>query len=418
MTDTSDSASERPVHGRPAALGFIFAAVLLDVMALGVVIPVLPRLILELTGGNAGQAARYIGWFGAVWALMQFFASPVLGALSDRFGRRPVLLLSMLGLGLDYVVMALAPTLAWLFLGRVLSGVTAATFGTANAYIADITPPDQRAARFGLLSVAFGLGFILGPAIGGLLGGLDPRLPFWVAAGLSLANALYGVFVLPESLPRSARAKFSFRMANPIGSFVLYRERRGLLLLAAIMLLYSLAHQVLQSTFVPYVDYRYGWSAQMVGLSLALVGLGSITVQGLVVRRFVARFGERVALAAGLLMAALGFTAYAAAPTTMLFLLGIPLFAFMGLVGPSMQGLMSRSVSAQEQGRLQGANMGVMSIGNLLGPILFTEVFARAIGGWRAWAPVGAPFYVAAGLMVTALLLAAATKPPAAAPLA
>jgi len=229
---------------RRAAMGFVFVCVLLDMVALGIVAPVLPTLIQQFTG-DAGSTARYIGVFAATWALMQFFASPVLGALSDRFGRRPVLLLSMLGLGLDYLLMALAPNIAWLFVGRLISGVTAATFSIANAYVADVTPPEQRASRFGLLAVAFGLGFIAGPAIGGLLGGVDPRLPFWGAAVLTLVNAAYGLLVLPESLPKDRRAKFSFRLANPVGSFGLLRSRRGLLPLAGVVFLFYLAHQVL-----------------------------------------------------------------------------------------------------------------------------------------------------------------------------
>jgi DHA1 family tetracycline resistance protein-like MFS transporter len=394
-------------HGgsRRAALSFIFVAVLLDMIALGLIVPVLPELIKDFTG-EAASAARYIGWFAAIWAVIQFFASPVLGALSDHFGRRPVLLLSMAGMGLDYLFMALAPNLAWLLVGRVISGVTSATYSTANAYIADITPPEQRAARFGFISVAFGIGFILGPAVGGMLGALDARLPFWGAAGLCLLNTLYGVFVLPESLPREARARFSFKLANPVGSFDLYRSAPGLMLLAGVMFLYYLAHQVLQSTWVPYTTYRYGWSPALTGVSLALVGITSIAVQALVVPRFVAKFGERGALFTGVAWAAVGYAAFAVAPTTLAFMVTIPFFGLMGLIGPGAQGLMSRSVGPKEQGRLQGANMGLMAIGSLIGPVLFTEVFARAIGPWASWAPVGAPFYLAATLMLVAMLAA------------
>ncbi|HKP80248.1 MAG TPA: TCR/Tet family MFS transporter [Phenylobacterium sp.] len=395
----------RPAGGRPAALGFVFVAVLLDMIALGVIAPVLPELIKDFTG-DAARAARYIGWFAAIWALMQFFASPVLGALSDRFGRRPVLLLSMGGLGLDYLFMAMAPNLAWLLVGRIISGVTSATYSTANAYIADITPPDQRAARFGLLSVAFGIGFILGPAAGGILGAVDPRLPFWGAAGLCMLNTLYGVFVLPESLPPDRRARFNFKLANPVGSFDLYRSAPGLMLLAGVMFLYYLAHQVLQSTWVPYTTYRYGWSPALTGASLAVVGISSIVVQALIVRPFVAKFGERGALFTGVAWAAIGYAAFAFAPTTLAFMLSIPFFGLMGLISPGAQGLMSRRVGPTEQGRLQGANMGLMAIASLIGPVLFTEVFARAIGPWAFWAPVGAPFYLAGILMCIALLAA------------
>jgi DHA1 family tetracycline resistance protein-like MFS transporter len=395
-------------------LGFVFVCVLLDMVALGIIVPVLPRLIQDFAGGNAGDAARYIGLFAAVWAVMQFFASPILGALSDRFGRRPVLLMSMAGLGLDYLVMALAPNLMWLFVGRMISGVTSATYSIANAYVADITPPEQRAARFGLLSAAFGIGFITGPAIGGLLGGIDPRLPFWGAAGLCLLNALYGLFVLPESLPADRRAPFSFHVANPVGSFDLYRSRPGLLALAGVLFLHYLSHQVLQSTWVPYTTFRYGWSIRLTGLSLAVVGVASIVVQVLVVPRAVARLGERGTLLAGLLVASLGFAGFGWAPDTTAFILLILPFGLMGLVNPGLNGLMSRHVSETEQGRLQGANMGLMAICNLVGPILFTQVFAEAIGPWQGWAPVGAPFYLAAALVAAGLFLALSLVKPAA----
>jgi DHA1 family tetracycline resistance protein-like MFS transporter len=317
-----------------------------------------------------------------------------------------VLLLSMAGLGVDYLVMALAPNLAWLFVGRLVSGVTSATYSIANAYVADVTPPDQRAARFGLLSVAFGIGFIAGPALGGLLGGIDPRLPFWGAAGLTLLNTVYGAFVLPESLPADRRARFSFKLANPVGSFDLYRARTGLLALAGVLALHYLSHQVLQSTWVPYTSFRYDWSPRLTGVSLALVGVASIVVQSLVVPRTVAKVGERGTLVAGLTLAALGYAAFAWAPTTVAFMATILPFGLMGLVSPGLQGLMTRAVSETEQGRLQGANTGVMAITGLVGPLIFTEVFAQAIGPWAAWAPVGAPFYLAAILETAGLALA------------
>jgi DHA1 family tetracycline resistance protein-like MFS transporter len=391
---------------RQAAVGFILVSVWLDVLSLGVIIPAFPKLVQHFQHGDAAAAGFTIGLFGSIWCVAQFFGGPIQGALSDRFGRRPVLLLSMVGLGLDYLVMAIAPNLLWLLVGRIISGVTSATYSIANAYVADVTPPDQRAARFGLLSAAFGIGFITGPAIGGLLGGIDPRLPFWGAAGLCLLNALYGAFVLPESLPADRRAKFSFHLANPVGSFDLYRARPGLLALAAILFLHYLTHQVLQSTWVPYTTYRYAWSTQMTGVSLALVGVSSIVTQVLVVPRAVARFGERGTLYAGLIAAGLGFAAFAWAPTTAAFMLLILPFGLMGLVNPGLNGLMSRRVADTEQGRLQGANMGLMAIGGLVGPILFTEVFADAIGRWSAWAPVGSPFYLAAILEALGLALA------------
>ena len=238
----------------------------MDILAIGLIIPVLPNLVKQLTHGDTAQAAHYVGSSGSIFGLMQFVFSPIMGALSDRFGRRPVLLISIFGLGVDYVIMALAPSIGWLFVGRTLSGITAASFSTANAYVADITPPEDRAKSFGLLGAAFGIGFVVGPAMGGLLGGIDLRLPFWVSAGLALANGIYGLFVLPESLPKERRCRFSLSKANPVGTFILLRSHPELLGLAAVIFLYFLAHQVLQSTFVLYTGYRYGWGPSMVGL--------------------------------------------------------------------------------------------------------------------------------------------------------
>jgi len=281
---------------RKAAMAFIFAIVLLDVIALGIVIPVLPKLIETMLGGDTPRAAEVFGIFGTAWALMQFTFSPVLGALSDRFGRRPVLLISMSGHGLDYVLMALAPSLGWLFLGRIISGITASSFSTAYAYIADVTPPEKRAGAFGMVGAAFGIGFVLGPALGGLLGALDPRLPFWVAAAFSLANAAYGWFVLPESLTSEHRMAFSWAHANPVGSLRLFSRHPQLIGLAGVAFLYQLAHVVLPSVTVLYTSYRYGWSNATMGLTLAAVGVASGIVQAALIRPTVDRFGERTAL--------------------------------------------------------------------------------------------------------------------------
>jgi DHA1 family tetracycline resistance protein-like MFS transporter len=393
-------------------------AVVLDVLALGITAPVLPGLIKQLVGGSAATAARYVGWFAAIWALMQFVASPIIGALSDRFGRRPVLLASMFGQAADYVVMALAPTVVWLLIGRIFSGITSSSFSTANAYIADITPPEKRAGRFGMLSAAFGIGFIAGPVIGGLLGQLDPRAPFWGAGAVCLLNGLYGLWLVPESLKAEHRARFSVKLANPIGSFDLYAARPGLLALACVLFLYYLAHQVLQSTWVLYAAYRYQWSTAMMGVSLMVVGAGSIAVQVGLVTPFVARFGERGALAAGLFAGTLGFMLFGWASQGWAFLASIPVFSCMGLVGPGIQGLMSRAVGPSEQGRLGGANTGMTAIANMIGPLFFTEIFARSIGGWAAWAPPGLAFYAAAALLACALLLAFTVRRPAPAPVA
>jgi DHA1 family tetracycline resistance protein-like MFS transporter len=391
---------------REAAFVFIFATVLLDMLAIGIVIPVLPKLVVDFVGGDTQQAAKIFGVFGTAWALMQFLFSPFQGSLSDRFGRRPVILISNFGVGLDYVLMALAPTLGWLLVGRVISGITAASISTAYAYVADVTPQDKRAARFGLLGAAFGAGFVLGPALGGFAGSISPRLPFWIAAGLSLANACYGLLVLPESLPRSRRAGFRWRRANPFGALALLRSHAELFGLAFVNFLGNLAHAVLPSISVLYMLYRYGSNERIVGLTLAGVGFASIIVQGAVVGPVTQRIGERAALMLGLAFGVAGFLVFALAKTDAEFWIGIPLLALWGLESPACMALMSRLVGGSEQGRLQGANSSVTGIANLFGPALFTQTFAFAIGAGRDWQLPGAPFLIATLLLALAGILA------------
>jgi DHA1 family tetracycline resistance protein-like MFS transporter len=394
---------------RRAALVFVFITVVLDMLALGMSLPVLPRLVVEFEGGDTARAAAIYGVFGTVWALMQFLFAPVLGALSDRVGRRPVILLSNLGLGLDYVLMALAPTLGWLFVGRIVSGITASSFSTAGAYVADVTPPERRAAGFGILGAAFGLGFILGPALGGILGAVDPRLPFWVAAGFSLLNFLYGLVVLPESLPSDRRAPFSWRRANPVGALTLLRSHPALLGLAAVHFLHRVAHDVLPSTFVLYTSYRYGWDERTVGLTLAAVGLTTAIVQAGLVRPTVARFGERTVLLAALAFGAIGFTLYGLAATSVMFWIGLPVLALWGLSGPALQALATRRVASSEQGRLQGALASLTGVAGMIAPGLFTFTFATFISTLP-----GAPFLLAALLLMAAMLTApVVTRDPA-----
>lgn len=398
--------SKSVAKARGAALVFIFITVVVDVLALGIIIPVLPKLVEGFLGGDTARAAEFFGLFGTVWALMQFIFSPVLGALSDRFGRRPVILISCFGLGLDYILMALAPTLWWLFVGRVISGITAASYPTAGAYIADVTPPEKRAAGFGMIGAAWGVGFVMGPVLGGLLGEVNPRLPFWVAACLTLLNALYGLFVLPESLAPESRKAYSWRRANPVGSLALLRSHPELLGLSSVNFTYFLAHQVLPSVFVLYTGLRYGWNARATGLTLAIIGVFNIIVQAGLVKRIVERFGERRALLAGLLCGGAGYAVYGLAPTGFAFLGALPVFAFMGLVGPAAQALMTRHVGPSEQGRLQGANSSIMGITGMIGPGLFTLTFASFIGAHRDWRLPGAPFLLAALLMAMAVVLA------------
>jgi MFS transporter, DHA1 family, tetracycline resistance protein len=394
-----------PRTPRAAAFAFVFVTVLLDMLALGMIIPVLPKLIESFLGGDTARASEAVGLFATAWALMQFIFSPVQGALSDRFGRRPVILISNFGLGLDYVLMALAPNLVWLFVGRIVSGITAASVSTSFAYIADVTAPEQRAARYGMMGAAFGFGFVIGPAIGGVMAAIDPRLPFWAAAGFSLLNALYGLLVLPESLAADRRAAWSWRRANPAGSLALLRSHPELLGLAAANFLSYLAHVSLMTTFVLYAGYRYGWDERAVGLALAAIGVCAVIVQAGLVRRFVARFGERRSLMIGLLFGAAGFAAYGAAPTGALFCAGIPLMALWGLTGPTVNALMSKCVGASEQGQLQGANGSIQGLANMVGPSIFAVIFAVAVGEARGLNLPGAPFMLAAALLVASAVL-------------
>ena len=392
--------------GRSAAVAFIFVTILLDMLALGLIMPILPKLVERFVDNDTARAARIFGLFGTAWALMQFFFSPILGGLSDRFGRRPVVLLSNFGLALDYVLMALAPSLIWLFVGRVISGITSASVSTAFAYIADMTPPERRAAVFGKIGAAFGAGFILGPAIGGLLGNIDPRLPFWAAAALSFVNTLYGLLILPESLPHDRRSPFRWKSANPIGALHLLRSDRVLAGLSVVNFVAQLAHVVLPSTFVLYATYRYGWDATTVGLTLAMVGICAMAVQGAAIGPIVRRLGERRALLLGLGCGAAGFLIFGLAPTGPLSWLGIPVMALWGVSGAALQALTTQLVRPEQQGQLQGATTSAQSVSQLLGPFLFTLTFAYFIG---AQAPVtlpGAPFLLAAALLLLALVIA------------
>jgi DHA1 family tetracycline resistance protein-like MFS transporter len=397
---------------RRGAVAFIFVTVLLDMLALGLILPILPKLVESFVDNDTASAARVFGLFGTAWALMQFFFSPIVGGLSDRFGRRPVVLLSNLGLALDYVLMALAPSLNWLFVGRVISGITSASVPTAFAYIADVTPPERRAAVFGRIGVAFGAGFILGPALGGLLGGLDPRLPFWVAAGLSFANTLYGLLILPESLPRERRSPFRWKRANPLGALRLLCSNRILAGLSLVTFFAQLAHVVLPSTFVLYATYRYGWDTTTVGATLAMVGICSMAVQGAGIGPIVRRLGERRALLLGLGCGAVGFLIFGATPSGRLFWLGIPVMALWGVAGAASQALTTQLVAPDQQGQLQGATNSVQSVSELVGPFLFTLTFAYFIDAQAPLQLPGAPFLLAAALLTLAIVIAVRTLSP------
>lgn len=390
---------------RQAALIFIFITAVLDIMAMGIIIPVLPNLILKMEGGNMESAAIIAGYFGVAWALMQFVFQPILGALSDQFGRRPVLLFSMAGLGLDYIVMALAPNLAVLFIGRLISGIAAATFATASAYIADITPPEKRSAAYGMMGAAFGFGFVLGPALGGYLAGIDPRLPFWVAAGLCIVNAFYGYFVLPESLPKERRKKMELSALNPLSGLRFLSTHPVLAPYAAINFLYMIAHNVFPAIWVLNFGHRFGWDEQMAGYSLAVVGMMSIIVMGGLVGPGVKLLGERRAMLMGLSVGCVGMIGYGIAPSPFWIWVTIPLAALWSFFGPALQSVLTRQVSPSEQGQLQGAMAGLMGLTSIFTPYMYTQTFAYAIGSGKVWAPAGLPFLVAGGFLVAALLL-------------
>ena len=392
---------------RRAALAFIFVTVLIDILAFGLIIPVLPHLILNFVGGDDAAAARWYMLFSLAFFFMQFWFTPVQGALADWLGRRPVILLSNLGLGLDFLLMSLANTLPLLFIGRIISGITAASFSASNAYVADITPPEKRAQAFGLLGIAFGLGFVIAPAIGGYLGEINPRLPFYIAVAMCLTNSCYGLFVLPESLPKERRTPhFDWDHANPFGALVLlkrYPQVWGLILVIALI---AFAHMVYPTTFVLYADYRFGWGPRMVGITLALVGVLAAIVQGGLVKKIVHALGERGALMFGLAMGTLGFILYGLAPSGYIFWAMMPVAAFWGVAQPAAQALTSHMVDPREQGRLQGATTSVSSIAGFIGagafPLTFSFVAESKLHGVAA----GATFFLAAAIVGVDFLLA------------
>ena len=373
-------------------------------LSFGVVAPVMPKLISDFLGGNTPRASEYLGLFITTWALMQFFFAPVLGLLSDRFGRRPVILLSNFGLAIDYLIMALAPNIRWLFLGRVLAGITSASIPTATAYISDVTPPEKRSKAFGLLGAAFGVGFVLGPALGGWLEMYSPRLPFWVGCAGSLLNAMYGLFVLPESLsPEKRQSLLRWKNANPLGALRLLRRHAELMGFATVNFLGYVAHEVYLTVFILYVMYRFGWNERMVGISLAVVGVTSIVMSGLV-GPVVNWLGERRALFTGLFFASVGFAMYGLAWSTRIFLSAILVNSLWSLAGPTSQSLMTRRVLPSEQGELQGAIASLRGIAMLIGPGMFSLTFAFFIAPEHRLP--GAPWYLAALLLAVSLLIA------------
>ncbi|MGB8910571.1 MAG: TCR/Tet family MFS transporter [Candidatus Cybelea sp.] len=388
-----------------AATIFIFITVLIDMLTFGMIGPVLPKLIAGFVGNNYANAAEIIGLFATAWALMQFFCSPLLGMLSDRVGRRPVILVSNAVTVVDYAIMALAPNLSWLFAGRVLSGIASSNMSAASAYIADVTPPEKRAAAFGMIGSAFGLGFVLGPAIGGLVGNVNPRFTFWVAAGFALLNTLYGLFVLPESLARERRTpRLEWRRANPVGSLRLLRSHHELWGLTWVNFITYVGHEVFPNVWVIYCIAAFGWSTGSIGLTLALVGIVAAVNQATMVGPVVKRLGERRTLLASLIVAIIGLLLLGA-NNGIVFLVAAVIIA-LPMYQASSQALMTRRVSAAEQGELQGALGSVRGISMLIGPSLFTLVFALFAGPWKSLGLIGAPWFLAAFFYAVSLAIA------------
>jgi DHA1 family tetracycline resistance protein-like MFS transporter len=376
------------------AIAFILVVAALDVMAIGIVIPVLPALVAEFTGSEA-DAGLWNGIMVALWAGMQFLCSPVIGSLSDRFGRRPVLLISAAGLAADFALMALAPDLWWLALGRILGGITSSSFTTTFAYMADITEPAKRSRAYGLIGAAYSAGFVAGPVVGGLLGEFGPRVPFWTAAALGGLSFLYGLLVIPESLKPELRMPFSWKRANPFGAFRLLGSHPELSGLAIVYFLIYVAHNVFAAVFVLHAGHRYGWSIWEIGLSLALWGVLDIVVQALLVGPAVKRVGDRATMVFGLVFGALGLVILGLAPTTEWFLVGIFVSALWGFSMPTVQSLMTQRVSESEQGQLQGANQSVASLASAISPIFFGWIYALSVGAAPVIGHPGAAFIIA-----------------------
>ncbi|HWZ13876.1 MAG TPA: TCR/Tet family MFS transporter [Mucilaginibacter sp.] len=389
-----------------AALGFIFITLLVDVMGFGIIIPVLPQLIQRLIHGSISEAAIYAGWMAFAYAGMQFLFSPVIGNLSDKFGRRPVLLSSLLGFGIDYLFLAFAPTIGWLFVGRVIAGITGASFTTASAYIADISTPEKRAANFGLVGVAFGIGFIVGPVIGGILGNYNTQYPFLAAAALALLNAAYGYFILPESLPVEHRRPFSWGRANPVGSLIQLNKYKAVIGLAFSLFLVYIAVQSVQSVWTFYTIEKFQWSKAMVGYSLGFVGLLVAGVQGGLIRLVIPKIGQERSIWLGLLLYSIGLILFAfATKGWMMFAFLVP-YCLGGIAGPALQGYMSNHVPANEQGELQGGLTSLMSLSAIFGPLLMTWSFSYFTKPGAPFQFAGAPFVIGAICMLLSTVLA------------
>ena len=389
----------------PHAIIFVAITVLLDTIGFGLVVPVLPRLLVELTGDTLSAAAVLGGALMFLYAGLQFVCAPILGNLSDRFGRRPVLLYAVGSLGIDYLIMGWAPTVGWLFLGRAIAGIAGASFSPAYACIADITPPERRAQNFGVISACFGIGFILGPAIGGLLSGFGPRAPFFVAAVMSLVNVVYGWFLLPETLPVDRRRAFDWRRANPLGALLHAAKRPVVFGILNALFLWMMGNQVMPATWAYFTKYRFGWSERTIGLSLATAGVVMVLSQLTILRHVVPRIGERRAAMWGMAIAAIGYAGYGLATEGWMMFAWLATWFFGATVMPSSNALMSHRVPPDAQGELQGAVACLMSLSSIVGPLLFTQLFSRFTAADAPVVVPGAAFFAAALLAAGCLVL-------------
>ena len=392
-------------RSRKSSVLFIFAVVLIDVIGFGLIIPVVPRLVMELTGEGLSRAAVYGGLLWFAYAITQFFCAPILGNISDRVGRRPVLLLSLGALGVDYLIMGFAPTITWLFVGRTLAGIAGASFIPAYAYLADITPPEKRAQNFGIVGAAFGLGFIIGPAVGGFLGTLGPRVPFFTAAGLAFANVTWGALILPESLAKDKRRPFDFRRANPLGALMHVRKYPLVPVVAAAIFFWQLAQQAFPSTWSFYTMYRFNWNEAGVGMSLAFVGVIMAISQGYLTRVLIPRFRERRSAAAGMVMAVVAYTGFAFATQGWMMYAWMVCWLLAGLVYPSLNAVMSQQVPSNAQGELQGAVACLYSLASVIGPPMMTHLFGYFSSDKSSVHFPGAAFLTAAILVVVCAVL-------------
>ena len=391
---------------RHSAMVFIMITLLIDFTGFGIIIPVLPKLIQELTGGSVSVAADFGGYLMVAFALAQFIFSPIMGGLSDQFGRRPVLLFSLFGLGIDYIFLSFAPTIFWLFIGRIIAGITGASFTTAMAYIADISEPEKKAQNFGLVGAAFGIGFILGPVIGGLFSTFGLRVPFMISAGLALINWLYGYFILPESLSKSNRRKFSWIRANPVGSFKNASKYPAILgLLCTLLLLYVASHSV-QSNWSYYVIEKFKWDSTMIGYSLGVVGLVMGIVQGGLIRVIIPKIGNKNAIYIGLILYIVGFVCFAFASSGLMMMLFIVPYCLAGIGGPAMQSIISNQVPQNAQGEIQGITTSLQSLAAIIGPFVASHIFVYFIEDGTPFYFPGAPFILSAVLTLIGLFIA------------